>query len=111
MGTAINKTWYPSYPIKKGTDWGGSTGHKLTFSSDISSVVFTLEIKNRKGTELLLTLTESSGITHSGTYDIYIAIGNITTAALPSGGVKCELYGTSGGVVTHWMNIETEVTE
>lgn len=111
----FDNIWQPSIPIRRGVDWGpsisGTTGHKLTFSAqwgDISGVVFELTFK--RGTQTILAMTEANSmINHSGTDIIYLTIPKATTTTLSAGPVRGVLLGTSGGVTSEYMIIETTV--
>ena len=108
MGTVIDTTYYPTEPILIGADWGAGSGHKFTFSQDISSVVFSLTFENN-GTEII-QLTEANGrITHSGAYIIYLKISHTDTATLSPSIAIGNLLGTSGTDVNKYMTINTEI--
>lgn len=102
-GQVVDTTFIPQIPIRRGVDWGGSQGHKLTASVDISGVTFTCIFK--RGEETIVTAT----CTNSGTYDLYIKIPKATTATLSKGAVMADILGTSGGVTTYYGSIETVI--
>jgi len=105
-GQIIDTTWIPAIPIIQGVDWGGSTGHTITASEAISSVVFSIALY--RGSELILTLTEANSmITHSGSYIIYIKIPKATTSTLSKGAVKGDILGTVSGVTSYYGTIST----
>lgn len=113
--SAFDNIWQPKTPIRQNVDWGpsisGTTGHKLTFSAewgDISGVTFELTFK--RGTQTVVSLTEAnSRITHESTNIIYLTIPKATTSTLSVGPVRGVLLGTSGGVTSEYLIIETSI--
>lgn len=106
MATVDGNIVYPTYEIKKGVTWGNT----LTFSgatTDISSIVFSLAFKRNGVT--LITLADGVELVHTSTTVLTMKLTDEQTATLSSGAVTGDLLGTSGGNVTHFLTIATEV--